>query len=152
MTIALPTIVTFIGYLMATLAIGYVAYRATDTLSDYILGGRQLGPAVTALSVGASDMSGWLLLGLPGAIYLSGASEVWIGVGLVLGAFCNWLIVAPRLRQFTANANDSLTLPEFFENRFKRYITPAALYFRYHHLNILYLLRIVRFSWRGNFI
>jgi len=118
MTIALPTLVTFIGYLCATLAIGYIAYRATDTLSDYILGGRQLGPAVTALSVGASDMSGWLLLGLPGAIYLSGASEVWIGVGLVIGAYFNWLLVAPRLRQFTEKANDSLTLPEFFENRF----------------------------------
>ena len=118
MSIALPTLVTFVGYLLATLTIGFIAYRATDTLSDYILGGRQLGPAVTALSVGASDMSGWLLLGLPGAIYLSGASEVWIGVGLVIGAFFNWLIVAPRLRQFTANANDSLTLPEFFENRF----------------------------------
>ncbi|MFD2168228.1 sodium/proline symporter PutP [Thalassotalea euphylliae] len=118
MSIALPTLVTFIGYLLATLAIGFIAYRATDTLSDYILGGRQLGPAVTALSVGASDMSGWLLLGLPGAIYLSGASEVWIGVGLVLGAYINWLLVAPRLRKFTENANDSLTLPEFFENRF----------------------------------
>ena len=99
MTIALPTLVTFIGYLLATLSIGYIAYKATDTLSDYILGGRQLGPAVTALSVGASDMSGWLLLGLPGAIYLSGASEVWIGVGLVIGAFFNWLLVAPRLKK-----------------------------------------------------
>ncbi|WP_448210874.1 sodium/proline symporter PutP [Colwellia sp. MEBiC06753] len=133
MTIAIPTLVTFIGYLIATLAIGYIAYRATDTLSDYILGGRQLGPAVTALSVGASDMSGWLLLGLPGAIYLSGVSEVWIGVGLVLGAFCNWLIVAPRLRQFTANADDSLTLPEFFENRFNdkshiiRFVSAATI-------------------------
>ena len=118
MAFELPTLVTFVGYLMATLAIGYVAFRATDTLSDYILGGRQLGPAVTALSVGASDMSGWLLLGLPGAIYLSGVSEVWIGVGLVIGAYFNWLLVAPRLRKFTENAGDSLTIPEFFENRF----------------------------------
>jgi sodium/proline symporter len=118
MAIELPTLVTFIGYLLVTLAIGFVAFKATDTLSDYILGGRQLGPGVTALSVGASDMSGWLLLGLPGAIYLSGVSEVWIGVGLVIGAYFNWLLVAPRLRKFTENANDSLTLPEFFENRF----------------------------------
>ncbi len=118
MSIELPTIVTFIGYLLVTLGIGFVAFKATDTLSDYILGGRQLGPAVTALSVGASDMSGWLLLGLPGAIYLSGVSEVWIGVGLIIGAYFNWLLVAPRLRKFTENANDSLTLPEFFENRF----------------------------------
>ncbi|TRX57391.1 sodium/proline symporter PutP [Thalassomonas sp. M1454] len=118
MEIELPLIVTFIGYLLATLFIGFVAYKATNTLSDYILGGRQLGPAVTALSVGASDMSGWLLLGLPGAIYLSGASAVWIGVGLVIGAFFNWLLVAPRLRAFTEKAGNALTIPEFLENRF----------------------------------
>lgn len=118
MTFETPTLVTFVAYLLSTLFIGYIAYKATNTLSDYILGGRQLGPAVTALSVGASDMSGWLLLGLPGAIYLSGASEVWIGVGLVIGAFFNWLLVAPRLRQFTEKAQDSLTIPEFLENRF----------------------------------
>ena len=133
MTIEIPTIVTFVCYLCVTLAIGFVAYRATDTLSDYILGGRQLGPAVTALSVGASDMSGWLLLGLPGAIYLSGASEVWIGVGLVIGAFFNWLLVAPRLRKFTENASDSLTIPEFLEHRFNdkshvvRFISAATI-------------------------
>lgn len=118
MTFELPTLITFIGYLFVTLGIGFVAYKATDTLSDYILGGRQLGPAVTALSVGASDMSGWLLLGLPGAVYLSGVSEVWIGVGLVVGAFFNWLLVAPKLRSFTERANDSLTIPEFLERRF----------------------------------
>ena len=118
MAIGFPTYATFICYLLITLVIGFYAYKATDTLSDYILGGRQLGPAVTALSVGASDMSGWLLLGLPGAIYLSGASEVWIGIGLVIGAYFNWLLIAPRLRKFTEKANDSLTLPEFFENRF----------------------------------
>ncbi|WP_371186114.1 sodium/proline symporter PutP [Thalassotalea maritima] len=118
MAIETPMLVTFIGYLLTTLLIGFIAYKATSTLSDYILGGRQLGPAVTALSVGASDMSGWLLLGLPGAIYLSGASEVWIGVGLVIGALFNWLLVAPKLRSFTEKANNSHTLPEFFENRF----------------------------------
>ncbi|WP_394174919.1 sodium/proline symporter PutP [Thalassotalea litorea] len=119
MTLELPLIVTFIGYLLTTLLIGFFAYKATNTLSDYILGGRQLGPAVTALSVGASDMSGWLLLGLPGAIYLSGIGEIWIGVGLVIGAFFNWIIVAPRLRGFTEKAGNALTIPEFFENRFQ---------------------------------
>lgn len=118
MNIETPLVVTFIGYLLTTLLIGYIAYKATTTLSDYILGGRSLGPSVTALSVGASDMSGWLLLGLPGAIYLSGISEVWIGVGLVIGAYFNWLLVAPRLRSFTEKANNSLTIPEFLENRF----------------------------------
>lgn len=118
MTFELPTLITFIGYLCVTLGIGFFAYKATDTLSDYILGGRQLGPAVTALSVGASDMSGWLLLGLPGAIYLAGVSEVWIGVGLVVGAYFNWILVAPKLRSFTERAGDSLTIPDFLEQRF----------------------------------
>lgn len=128
-----PTLITFFGYLLTTLSIGYLAYKATDTLSDYILGGRQLGPSVTALSVGASDMSGWLLLGLPGAIYLSGVSEVWIGVGLVIGAFFNWLLVAPRLRTFTEQADNALTLPAFFEYRFNdsshvlRFISAATI-------------------------
>ncbi|WDE03911.1 sodium/proline symporter PutP [Thalassomonas viridans] len=118
MAFSLPTLITFISYLLTTLLIGYLAFKATNTLSDYILGGRQLGPAVTALSVGASDMSGWLLLGLPGAIYLSGVSEVWIGVGLVLGAWLNWLLVAPRLRHFSEHADDALTIPDFFAKRF----------------------------------
>lgn len=118
MAFELPTLITFAAYLLTTLLIGYIAYKATNTLSDYILGGRQLGPAVTALSVGASDMSGWLLLGLPGAIYLSGVSEVWIGVGLVVGAYFNWLLVAPKLRHFSEKANDALTIPDFFANRF----------------------------------
>ena len=133
MAFEIPTLITFFGYLLATLSIGYLAYKATDTLSDYILGGRQLGPGVTALSVGASDMSGWLLLGLPGAIYLSGVSEVWIGVGLVIGAFFNWLLVAPRLRTFTEQADNALTLPAFFEHRFNdsshllRFISAATI-------------------------
>ncbi|WP_035387377.1 sodium/proline symporter PutP [Ferrimonas senticii] len=112
------TLLTFFAYLIALLAIGAIAYRATATTSDYILGGRKMGPAVTALSVGASDMSGWLLLGLPGAVYLSGLSEAWIGIGLVLGAGLNWLLVAKRLRIYTEFTNDSLTMPDFFEHRF----------------------------------
>ena len=113
-----PLLVTFVAYLILILFLGIKAYRRTHSLDDYILGGRKLGPVVTALSVGASDMSGWLLLGLPGAIYLSGISEVWIGVGLVLGAYCNWVFVAKRLRIYSQHANNSLTLPDYFENRF----------------------------------
>ncbi|MBL4571861.1 MAG: sodium/proline symporter PutP [Gammaproteobacteria bacterium] len=113
-----PLLVTFVAYLILILFLGIKAYRRTHSLDDYILGGRKLGPIVTALSVGASDMSGWLLLGLPGAIYLSGISEVWIGVGLVLGAYCNWVFVAKRLRIYSQHANNSLTLPDYFENRF----------------------------------
>jgi len=118
MDIQTPILITFIGYLALMMGIGYWAYRKTDTVDDYILGGRKMGPAVTALSVGASDMSGWLLLGLPGAVYLSGLGEAWIGFGLVFGAWLNWLFVAKRLRIYTQVANNSLTLPDFFENRF----------------------------------
>ena len=113
-----PLLVTFVAYLILILFLGIKAYRRTHSLDDYILGGRKLGAVVTALSVGASDMSGWLLLGLPGAIYLSGLSEVWIGIGLVLGAYCNWLFVSKRLRIYSQYANNSLTLPDYFENRF----------------------------------
>ena len=118
MTFDTPLMVTFVAYLLLILFLGIKAYRRTHNLGDYILGGRTLGPAVTALSVGASDMSGWLLLGLPGAIYLSGISEVWIGVGLIIGAYCNWLFVSRPLRVYSEQANNCLTLPDYFENRF----------------------------------
>ncbi|BDY06140.1 sodium/proline symporter PutP [Ferrimonas sp. YFM] len=116
--ISTPALITFFGYLILLLVIGTLAYRATSTSSDYILGGRKMGPAVTALSVGASDMSGWLLLGLPGSVYLSGLGEMWIGIGLVVGAWLNWLIVAKRLRIYTFFTDDALTMPDFLEKRF----------------------------------
>ncbi len=101
------------------LGIGFYAYRkSTSDVSGYMLGGRNLSPSVAALSAGASDMSGWMLMGLPGAMYISGVSSLWIALGLVIGAFLNYLIVAPRLRTYTEVANDSITLPDFFENRF----------------------------------
>ena len=105
-----PTVIMFSIYLFAMLFIGILGYRRTKSLDDYILGGRSLGSFVTALSAGASDMSGWLLMGLPGAIYLSGVSEAWIGVGLVLGAYLNWRFVAARLRLYTERAGNALTL------------------------------------------
>jgi len=112
------TTVTFVIYLLGMIAIGVVAYRVTDNLSDYILGGRSLGPGVTALSAGASDMSGWLLLGLPGAMFAAGMNQIWIAIGLAIGAYLNWQLVAPRLRVYTEQANNALTLPDFLENRF----------------------------------
>ena len=118
MNIQAPLIITFVAYLLLILFLGVRAYRRTHNVSDYILGGRKLGPAVTALSVGASDMSGWLLLGLPGAIYLSGLGEIWIGIGLTVGAYLNWLLVAKPMRIYSQHANNSLTLPDYFENRF----------------------------------
>jgi sodium/proline symporter len=108
---------TFGAYFVILALLGYVAWRRTVNLEDYVLGGRRLGAAVTALSAGASDMSGWLLLGLPGAIFVAGLAESWIVLGLVVGAYLNWRIVAPRLRGFTVAAEQSVTLPAFLSRR-----------------------------------
>ena len=106
-------------YFVLMLGIGVYAWRkSTSDVSGYMLGGRQLGPAVTALSAGASDMSGWLMMGLPGAMFLTGLSGAWIGVGLVIGAWLNYLIVAPRLRVYTEVANDAITIPDYLGERF----------------------------------
>lgn len=113
-----PTIITFTIYIFGMLLIGLLAYYYTNNLSDYILGGRRLGSFVTAMSAGASDMSGWLLMGLPGAIYISGLIEGWIAIGLTIGAYLNWLFVAGRLRIYTEYNNNALTLPEYFHHRF----------------------------------
>ncbi len=110
---------TFLVYLLLMLGVGIVAYQRTTNLSDYILGGRSLGPWTSAISAGASDMSGWLLLGLPGAAYVSGISASWIAVGLLIGTWLNWLVVARRLRLYSFKLSDSLTLPEYFANRFQ---------------------------------
>jgi sodium/proline symporter len=119
MSITNPTLITFVIYIGAMLLIGFFAYRATKNFDDYILGGRSLGSLVTALSAGASDMSGWLLMGLPGAIYVSGLSESWIAIGLIAGAWLNWLLVAGRLRVHTERNQNALTLPDYFSHRFE---------------------------------
>jgi solute:Na+ symporter, SSS family len=106
-------------YMIVLLAIGYYSYKKTSNITDYMLGGRGLGPLVTALSAGASDMSGWMLMGLPGAVYTTGLSSLWIAVGLTIGAYFNYLLLAPRFRVYTEVANDSLTVPDYLENRFK---------------------------------
>lgn len=109
----------FIGYFVFVLLIGFYFYKKSSDMSDYMLGGRGLNPAVAALSAQASDMSGWLLMGLPGSLYLSGMSEMWIGVGLAVGSYCAWLVVAKRLRQYSFISGNSITIPQFFENRFR---------------------------------
>lgn len=114
-----PTLITFSIYLVLMLSIGIFGYLSTRNLSDYILGGRSLGSFVTALSAGASDMSGWLLMGLPGAVFLSGISEAWIAIGLVIGAWANWTFVAARLRIYTEKCGNALTLPEYLSSRFE---------------------------------
>ena len=113
-----PTLLTFSIYLILIFGIGFIAYVKTKNFSDYILGGRRLGAVVTALSAGASDMSGWLLMGLPGSIYALGLSQSWIAIGLLVGAYLNWKLVADRLRIHTELSNNALTLPDFFLHRF----------------------------------
>ncbi|KAE9533609.1 sodium:proline symporter [Ursidibacter arcticus] len=113
-----PTTTTFLIYIIGMILIGFIAYRFTHNLSDYILGGRRLGSFVTGLSAGASDMSGWLLMGLPGAVYAAGLVEGWIAIGLTIGAYLNWLFVAGRLRVHTEYNANALTLPDYFHHRF----------------------------------
>lgn len=121
------TTTTFIVYICLMLIIGIMAARVTSSLNDYVLGGRRLGRLVTGLSAGASDMSGWLLMGLPGALFVSGISQAWIAIGLTCGQWCNWKFVAARLRSFTANASDALTLPDYLAARFKDKMRITAL-------------------------
>ncbi len=107
-------------YFVLMLGIGLYAWRkSTSSVSDFMLGGRQLPPAVAALSAGASDMSGWMLMGLPGAVYVSGLDAAWIAVGLTIGAWANYRLVAPRLRVYTELADDAITIPDYFEKRFE---------------------------------
>ncbi|MCI6556633.1 MAG: sodium/proline symporter PutP [Schaalia hyovaginalis] len=111
--------IAMIIYLVAMVMIGLFAYNRTKSLDDYMLGGRGLGPAVAALSAGAADMSGWLLMGLPGALYATGLLEGWIAVGLTVGAWLNWKFTAPRLRAYSQIAKDSITIPSFLGERLR---------------------------------
>ncbi len=115
---SVPTLVTFIAYFIVLLGIGFYFYRRSANIEDYLLGGRGMGSWVTALSAQASDMSGWLLMGLPGAIYLGGMANTWIAIGLFIGTVLNWKLVSARLRVYTQKTN-AITLPCFFEARFK---------------------------------
>lgn len=112
------TLFAFVCYLLVVVTIAIVAYRVTRNLSDFVLGGRQLGGPVAALSAGASDMSAWLLLGLPGAVFVLGLNQIWLPIGLTIGAFLSWRLIAKPLRVYSECANDSLTLPSFLDNRF----------------------------------
>ncbi|MHC4654146.1 MAG: sodium/proline symporter PutP [Planctomycetota bacterium] len=112
-----PTLVTFIIYFILLLGIGFYFYRKSVSIEDYLLGGRRMGAWVTALSAQASDMSGWLLMALPGAIYLGGMASIWIAIGLFAGTVLNWKLVSGRLRVYTQKT-DTITLPCFFEQRF----------------------------------
>jgi len=115
---SIPTLITFVVYFVLLLGIGLGFYRRSASIEDYLLGGRDMGSWVTALSAQASDMSGWLLMGLPGAIYLAGMTEAWIAIGLFVGTALNWMLVSARLRVYTQKTN-AITLPCFFEARFR---------------------------------
>lgn len=106
-------------YILSIIAISYYSYAKHSSMSDYLIGSRSLGPVTTALSAGASDMSGWMLLGVPGAAYVSGLGNIWMIIGLCIGAYCNYLFLAKRLRIYTEVAKNSITIPDFLENRFK---------------------------------
>lgn len=117
--VSLWTYLSFAIYLLSMLGIGVFFYFRTRTVSDYVLGGRTLGAWVTAMSAFASDMSGWLLMGLPGLAFATGLAEpFWCALGLVAGTVLNWVFVARRLRNFTEAAGNALTLSEYFERRF----------------------------------
>ncbi|MBR2957627.1 MAG: sodium:proline symporter, partial [Clostridia bacterium] len=113
-------LLAFILYFVAVLGIGlFFFFKSKGTgEKDYFLGGRSMGPWVTALSAQASDMSGWLLMGFPGSILAFGMGQVWIGIGLALGTAANWIFVARRLRKFSQVCNDSITIPQYLSNRF----------------------------------
>ena len=113
------TLAAFVIYFILMIAIGFFGFKKSKNVNDYFLGGRQLGPWATAISAQASDMSGWLLLGLPGAVFLYGLTESWIAIGLFVGTYLNWKLIAARLRKMSAAAGDSITIPEYFQNRFK---------------------------------
>ncbi len=115
----IPILLAFVAYMIFMISIGALYMKRTSNTSDYFLGGRGLNGWVAALSAQASDMSGWLLMGLPGSVYALGTGQIWIAVGLFVGTVLNWICISGRLRRYTIKANNSLTLPEFFENRFR---------------------------------
>lgn len=111
--------IAFFLYLSLVMAVGVVAWWLTRNLSDYILGGRRLSGPVAALSAGASDMSSWLLMGLPGAVYAAGLKQIWVAIGLTMGAYACWKLIAKRLRIYSEVAKDSVTVPAYLDNRFR---------------------------------
>ncbi|NCC44928.1 MAG: sodium/proline symporter, partial [Clostridia bacterium] len=112
-------LIAFVAYLLLMIIIGAIYMKNTNNSEDYFLGGRGLSGWVAALSAQASDMSGWLLMGLPGTVYAMGTGQAWIAIGLFLGTVFNWICISSRLRRYTIKANNSLTLPAYFENRFR---------------------------------
>ncbi len=148
MSTQMLTLTSISIYMLGMLVIGYFAYKRTSNLTDYMLGGRTLGPAVTALSAGASDMSGWLLMGLPGAMFSVGLSSSWIAIGLTLGAYANWLYVAPSLTYLLRNCKQLYYYPRIFGTPIPRQIPYATLSIWTCYYDFLYFLCSFRISFR----
>ena len=121
-------VIVFVIYLIFLICIGVYFFMKSKTGGEktYFLGGRQMGPWVSALSAGASDMSAWVLMGLPASIYAAGIGKAWIAIGLAIGYAVSWIIEAPRLRRFSIIADDSITIPQYLTNRFKSSPTPST--------------------------
>ena len=125
-------LIALVLYFAILVTIGLVTFKKDEDMEGYALGGRALGPWVTSMSAEASDMSGWMLMGLPGYAYMAGISAFWIAIGLILGTWANWAVTARRLRVFTQVMNNSITLPEYFDNRFmdtKKSLRIASAFF-----------------------
>mgnify|MGYP000287912150 CR=1 FL=1 len=113
-------LIAIIGYMIGMICIGFYYTKKSRTTHDFYLGGRKLGPFVTAMSAEASDMSSWLLMGLPGVAYFTGVADAfWTAAGLAIGTYVNWLIVAKRIRHYSYVSRNSITLPDFFANRYR---------------------------------
>lgn len=144
----LQILFAMVVYMATVIAIGVLyTKRANQNSEAYFLGGRSLGSLVTVMSAEASDMSGWLLMGLPGVAYWCGlADALWTSVGLAVGTYLNWLIVSKRLRRYSIRANNSITLPEFFSNRFREKTRPLCLSLPFLSLFSLRFMRQVALS------
>lgn len=144
--------IAIIVYLIGMIYIGFRCSKKNNSTDDFYLGGRKLGPFVTAMSAEASDMSSWLLMGLPGVAYLTGISDAgWTAIGLAAGTYINWLIVAKRIRRYTHTCNNSITIPSFFSNRYhdeKRCCRSLLLFLL---LSFLFLIRPLDLPHAENF-
>lgn len=143
--------IAIIVYLIGMIYIGFRCSKKNNSTDDFYLGGRKLGPFVTAMSAEASDMSSWLLMGLPGVAYLTGISDAgWTAIGLAAGTYINWLIVAKRIRRYTHTCNNSITIPSFFSNRY-RDEKDAAGHCCYFIVIFLFLIRPLDLPHAENF-
>jgi len=130
-------LIAFALYMAVMIGIGIYYSRRQKSLSQYILGDRNLGPWLTSLGAEASDMSGWMLMGLPGYAYLHGLSAFWTASGLILGTWLNWVLTAKRLRTYTEIADNSLTIPDYLSNRFKDKVLPHVGYYEIGKLEFI---------------